>query len=113
MSENMSQNDMLAALRRGDITSERSKEYWSEEEREYIKKRYLAGVGISQIALELQRSENAVVQQLIAMKLLTPPGNHRQRSPKAQRCLCPRCRESECPYFNKEDGTCFFNNLMM
>ena len=113
MNGNMSQNDMLAALRRGDMQSERSKEYWSEEERDYIKRRYLDGVGISQIALELQRSENAVVQQLIAMRLLTPPGNHRQRSPKPQHCQCPRCREMECPYFNKEDGICNFNNSRM
>lgn len=113
MQSEMTQTELLMALRNGQLPAERSKEYWSESERTELKRRYLAGDGISEIALNLQRSENAVIQQLIAMGLLTPPGKQRRRNPKGQRCQCPHGAERNCPYYNKEGGTCCSNNSRM
>lgn len=101
------QNDkerLLAAIRNGDLPSERSKEYWSEEEREEVRRKFGAGKGISELALQLQRSENAVIQQLTAMEMLTPPGRHRRRKKKMPMCCCPRCKETACPHY--KGGVC-------
>lgn len=100
------QNQLLISLRNGDIPSERSKEYWSEAEREELKKLFWSGKGISEISLLLQRSENAVVQQLTVMGLLTPPGKQRTRVPKPPKCQCPRCLELACPHYDEKDGSC-------
>lgn len=105
------ERELLKALRNGQLPSERSKEYWSEEEREEVKRRFLAGEGISQIAIALQRSENAVIQQLIAMGLLTPPGKHRNRKPKNLRCQCPSARENGCKYYERGKCKCCSNNM--
>lgn len=109
MYEENNQRELLMAIRSGDLPSERSKEYWSDHEREELKRLYESGVGISEIALLLQRSENAVVQQLVAMGLLTPPGKQRAKTPKPPKCHCPGDRISECPYYGK-GGYCCWNN---
>lgn len=54
----------LAALRSGEGPCERSGQYWSKEERENAIRSFTAGVGLSDLALELSRTELAVVQEL-------------------------------------------------
>jgi len=105
MENNINQINLLVAIRTGELPSERSKEYWSDEEREELRRLFWAGKGISEISLLLQHSENAIIQQLVAMNLLTPPGKHRQRAPKVTKCQCPRCLEEGCIYY-REDGSC-------
>ena len=100
------QQTLLAALRRGDRSSERSKEYWEEREDHDLRRDFKDGKGISEIALSLQRSENAVVQRLISMRMLIPPSQRRYRSKQKKKCSCPRCAENTCPKFGRKDGTC-------
>lgn len=102
----------LKALRNGQLTAERSKDFWSENEREDVNRRYLSGEGISEMALALQRDEGAIVQQLTAMKLMTPPGKHRQRKPKPLRCQCPCAMERECKYYERGECKCCSNSTM-
>lgn len=71
---------LTKAIREGRMLPERSREYWGDDEREKLITLYSSGIGISQIALELQRSEMAVIQRLITEDLLTPPGSARKRS---------------------------------
>ncbi len=82
---------LTKAIRAGEILPERSGEYWGNDEREKLTSLFFSGAGISQIALELQRSEMAVIQQLIVGKLLTTPGVTRTRKPKIPHCLCAEC----------------------
>ena len=93
MNEINNERKLLIALRNGAIPSERSGEYWSKEEKEKMKRMFWNGDGISDIALSLQRSENAIIQQLIVQKMLTPPGAARGRSCMG-RNKCPRCNTS-------------------
>jgi len=92
---------LTKAIRAGLVQPERSGEYWGEDEREKLKELFNEGIDISRIALELQRSEMAVIQQLIMGKFLTSPGTSRPRKPKPPRCLCQECRLGEyhnsCP----------------
>lgn len=100
------QRAQLTALRNEDVASERSNEVWSKEEDERLEREFKDGRGISELCLRLQRSENAVVQRLNSMGLLTPPCSKYQRRRKRPKCPCPRCLENDCPKYNRKDGTC-------
>ena len=87
----MTVQQLTKAIREGQVIPERSREYWGDDEQEKMTSLYNSGVGISQISLELQRSEMAVVQQLMTAGLLTSPGASRTRKGTAPKCLCEKC----------------------
>ncbi len=87
--------DLLKSIRNGIFTPERSNEYWKQEERDQLEFLFRNGVGISDIALELQRSENAIVQQIIVKDLFAKK-TLRQRTTREPECLCNRCKRSPC-----------------
>ena len=102
---NLNKQSMLAALRRGDLLAERSCENWRDEEQEKLLWMFHNGIGISEIAMELQRSEMAIVQRLMDMKVLTSPQNRRSWGPRRKGCSCPGHCELDCPYYR--DGGCY------
>lgn len=100
------QQELLLAIRTGEIQPERSTAYWTPEERAELQRLYRDGQGISEIALLLQRSESAVFQQLLAMGMLAGQGKPRQRNPRQIKCQCPKCLEWECPHYDREEECC-------
>jgi len=98
MDETMISQNLLTAFRNGNLLPERSGAYWEQEERSELQRLYQEGTGISQIALTLQRSEIAVIQQLAAMQLLTPPNKVRIQKPRSVSCLCQKCSVPDCPH---------------
>lgn len=82
---------MMRDIRDGILLPERSREYWNEAEREELTQLYQSGTGLSSIAVHLQRSEMAVIQQLLGMGLLTPPSSKYGKRVKRPRCLCEKC----------------------
>lgn len=100
------QRQLLAAIRSGDLPSERSTAYWTKEERAELEELYKAGVGISELSLRLQRTETAIYQQLIAIGLTATSGTRNSKSPKPHKCECPRCLETQCPYYDDKRGLC-------
>lgn len=96
---------LLIALRTGEMPVERSGEYWSEEELQLLTRLYCQdGIDISDITLQLGRSELAVCQQLTKLGLLSPQGKPRARKkkPLTAQCLCPLCQVSDCAHCGKE-----------
>ncbi|MEY8232555.1 hypothetical protein AALA82_13185 [Oscillospiraceae bacterium 50-16] len=83
--------ELTKAVREGNVIPERAREYWKSEEREELKRLFYQGRGITEIALQLQRSEMAVVQQLMTAGLLTSPGASRPRKSTMPKCLCEKC----------------------
>lgn len=101
--------ELMKTIREGGLTPERSGEYWSKDEREEMVQSFQSGTGISEIALHLQRSEMAVVQQLMTAGLLTSPGANRQKGTRKPKCLCPGCvfytnRCCQAVYCTKEEA---------
>ena len=97
----------LAALRSGERPCERSGEYWSKEEREKMLRDFAAGVGISELTLELKRTELAVVQELKNAGAFENQTRRRGRNqPKPSGCpsccQCPMCTVWDCPNRGKE-----------
>lgn len=96
---------LLVAIRNGDIPCERSTALWTKEERAELEESYKNGVGLSELSLRLQRSETAIYQQLVVMGLTTS-GSRSPKKHRPNKCECPRCLETRCPYYNKKDGIC-------
>ena len=95
-------NNKTIAMRNGEITMKRDREYWTDEERITASLRYAAGVPLNEIAIDLERSEGAVYQQVVQMKLhCIPPEKARKRrsEPRESTCLCSSCTcdRSLCP----------------
>jgi hypothetical protein len=86
-----SEEELLRAYRNGDLVPVNIGGYWSEAEKKALRAMFENGVGISSIALNFQRSENSIVQQLMAQGMFTAPGARRSRHPKAPQCKCPTC----------------------
>lgn len=83
---------------------EREGDYWSEDEKEQLKEMFFDGIGITEIAIRLQRTEPAVIQQIEKMDLYgrkSHPIRARKcsLSSKAPACLCDDCQAAPtlCP----------------
>lgn len=71
-------------------------DYWGDDEKRQLQEMFEDGVGITEMAIRLQRTEPAVNQQIEKMDLYGRKGNPiRFRRPRNSRdasaCLCERC----------------------
>jgi hypothetical protein len=95
-------------MRNRTVRLDREGDYWTAEERESLAQKFHDGVGITAIALELQRTESAVIQQIEAMDLFGR--KKKTSSPKQPRCLCSSCQldpalcshRERCPKLQEE-----------
>lgn len=102
MIKDKNHKEMIRQMRSGASRLEREGEYWTLEEREDLKRMYFDGVGITEIAMILQRTELAVTQQIEKQKqeffMSMEQEPRRRRSKKRLDCLCCRCQMREdCP----------------
>ena len=51
-------------MRKSAVRLERQGDYWSEEDKENLSKMFFEGVGITEMAVILQRSDTAIIQQI-------------------------------------------------
>ena len=95
-------------MRKRTTRLEREGDYWTDEEKRQLEVLFGQGVGITEIAVRLQRTEPAVIQQIEKGDLYgrksKPKRNKKQKSPQ---CLCERCECAEgCSW---RDGQCQLN----
>lgn len=84
---------------------EREGDYWSDEDRERLRTMFGQGVGITEIAIRLQRTEPAVFQQIEKLDLYERKDRPRRRKsepkpiPAPCECLCSVCEvdPNSCP----------------
>ena len=80
---------------------EREGDYWTQAEREKLVRMFGCGEGITEIAIQLQRTEPAVIQQIEKMDLYqrkeNPSRSRNNDTPPS--CLCNTCRADKtvCP----------------
>ena len=86
--------ETIKSMRNRTARLEREGDYWTKEEREKLTRLFDNGVGLTDIAIQLQRTEPAVYQQAEKLDLY-----HRKQYPARQRsnasvpaCLCERCQ---------------------
>ena len=95
----------LIALRNGERPPQRSGEYWTEEEVRQLSIMFEGGMGISEIAIQLDRSEISVYQQLEKRGFLSAQSKPRNRIKKERTmtdCLCPFCGNNACKNCGKD-----------
>jgi DNA-binding NarL/FixJ family response regulator len=71
---------------------ENSNEFWSKEDNERLTRMFYEGKGVSEMALELGRSERTVMHQLNVLKLYGYKNSKRTRDDEGI-CLCTRCQK--------------------
>lgn len=94
--------DKTIQMRNGEMKMLRDGEYWSENDREVLRREYANGTSINVIAIMLQRSESAIYQQVERMGLCTRnPFSARKKGKQseAHSCLCKNCKcdRALCP----------------
>lgn len=91
-------------LRNRNSRLEREGDYWSLEEKERLMEMFYEGIGLSEIAIRLQRTEPAVCQQIEKMDLYGRKDHPRRRRGrmKPHDCLCSICQADDrlCPHCN-------------
>ena len=90
------------AMRNGELPLLRDGEYWTDDERRRVQIMFEEGKPVNEIALELQRTERAVYQQISSMNLyvISPEKMRKHKSgSKDPVCLCSvcSCDRSLCP----------------
>jgi hypothetical protein len=85
------------------IRMERQGDYWTDAEKRDLEQMFFEGIGISEIAVQLQRTEPAIWQQIEKMDLYGRQ-QRPQRIPRAVQkpeCLCRNCRAAwnDCPRY--------------
>ncbi len=80
---------------------EREGDYWTQEERDKLVWMFNRGEGITEIAIQFQRTEPAVIQQIEKLDLYQRKENPSRcrNSMKPLACLCDTCRadKTACP----------------
>lgn len=91
----MTTEEIIAMRTMGEGLS-RQGQNWTDKERKRLEDMFYRGVGLSEIALELQRSETAIMQQLVNMDAFKNERPHRER--ETLPCPCRGCKQRKvCP----------------
>lgn len=95
------EREMIRRHRNGTIRFDREGEVWRDDEKRKVKIMFEEGYGISEIAIDVGRTEPAVMQQIEKMDLYQRalnPRRHKSTS-KTPVCLCGSCslHPSACP----------------
>ena len=102
-------NAMIRSLRTRTTKLQREGDYWDQEEIEKLREMFDDGVGITDIALQLQRTEPAVHQQIEKLDLYRRKDRPQRRKQHKKCCNymenCPYTPET-CPKLQKcrEEG---------
>ncbi len=85
--------ESVRSMRNQTLRADRAGDYWTDDEKNQLRILFDSGVGITEIALELGRTEPAVYQQIEKLDLYGRKQNpQRQRNgKKPPECLCDRC----------------------
>ena len=92
--DNDSCTEQIKAMRQRTISLKHEGCYWSDDDRRQLQNLFEQGVGITKIALTLERSETAVFQQLRALNLYVKIRSS-QKIGINDGCLCWKCHK-EC-----------------
>ena len=101
------QPNIVQDLRQGLIRPERGGEYWTDDERELLRRSFEEGVSVTDLAIQLHRSEPAIMQQIEKQDLYGRKANpQRRKNVKEHVCLCSSCRAPEglCPRLQRQCG---------
>ena len=82
--------ETIKSMRNRNRRLDREGDYWSQAEKDRLHNLFDEGIGLSEIAIRLQRTEPAVFQQIEKMDLYPQKSypQHRNSSTQSGSCLC-------------------------
>lgn len=99
--------ESVKSMRRRTVRLDREGDYWTEEEKQQLVTMFNDGEGITSMALQLQRTEPAIIQMIEKLDLFNRKEQpvRRKSTPKPAECLCAHCqldpalcpRRDHCP----------------
>lgn len=104
-------SEIVKRMRQRTYRLDREGDYWTQEEKERLAKLFADGVGVTAIAILLQRTEPAIHQQIEKQDLYEREEKpvRRRREDKEPECLCRKCpskdncQKCHACQVNKED----------
>ena len=94
--------ESVISMRNRTVRMYREGDYWTEEEKEQLVKLFREGEGITAIAIRLQRTEPAIMQQIEKMDLFRRKEApvRRKSTSKSPACLWDNCQldPASCPH---------------
>lgn len=101
-------NEVVKCIRNRTVRLDREGDYWEDEEKNQLVRMFNDGVGITEMAMALQRTEPAIIQQVEKLDLYQRKAApiRRKNPEKEPRCLCSACslNPALCP-MNSRDVT--------
>lgn len=86
-------NEVVKCIRNRTVRLDREGDYWEDEEKDQLVRMFHDGVGITEMAMALQRTEPAIIQQVekkdLYQRKVAPI--RKKSSFKQPRCLCSDC----------------------
>ena len=104
----MTSHEKILEMRTNSSYSKHNKDYWSKENDKELRRRYNEGYGISEMALEMGRTENSISKRIKDLKLDAKRYNTRSKKSRPAGCLCNKCehyKAKQCSNSNLE-GRC-------
>ena len=99
--------ETIKSMRNRNRRLDREGDYWSQSEKDRLHNLFDEGIGLSEIAIRLQRTEPAVFQQIEKMDLYQRKSypQRRRSSTKSESCLCQQCTadRSICPLYEESE----------
>ena len=99
----MDLHEQIKEMRRNSSFSQHNKDYWSEKNDKDLARMYDEGYGISEIAVEMGRTENSISKRIKDLKLDEKRYNTKPKKSKPVECLCDKCdlyKEKKCEGYN-------------
>lgn len=101
-------SETIKSMRNRTTRLEREGDYWTQMEKDQLVRLFHNGIGITEMAIQLQRTEPAVFQQIEKLDLYQRKENPQRRKNPAQPsdCLCNLCKRprSMCPLCESYTG---------
>ena len=97
---NIPTTDIISDIRTGKTKMEREGNTWTDTEKNDLLLQYFAGIDITTIAYDHQRTETAIIQQLIANNAIKNYSKPRKSYRTRTCCQCSYCKyygTSQCP----------------
>ncbi len=99
-------NQTIKNMRNRTVRLEREGDYWKDDEKDQLISLFYDGIGLSEIAVILQRTEPAIIQQAEKLDLYQRKAApvRRKNQAKEPQCLCSSCSldSALCP-MNRRD----------
>ncbi len=86
-------NEVVKCIRNRTVRLDREGDYWEDEEKNQLVRMFNDGVGITEMAMALQRTEPAIIQQVEKLDLYQRKAApvRRKNQAKEPQCLCNAC----------------------